>query len=175
MKNHSYRYRFARAVPARDIEETLTLALMAVESLHGRARVRMDGRFRLDKDRRICLIDAGTRIGADLAKIFTGYVTREYGEKAVDITRESAHASSKQGVCRAAAAGVETRTTYSMWSAFGNCREACDRRYLKELVLLETDHNVEFGAVIHTCLELWRRHRDFNRVPEHFARTYADR
>ncbi len=87
MKNHSYRYRFARAVPARDIEETLTLALMAVESLHGRARVRMDGRFRLDKDRRICLIDAGTRIGADLAKIFTGYVTREYGEKAVDISR----------------------------------------------------------------------------------------
>ena len=106
MKNHSYRYRFARAVPARDIEETLTLALMAVESLHGRARVRMDGRFRLDKDRRICLIDAGTRIGADLAKIFTGYVTREYGEKAVDITRESAHACSGQGGCRAAAAGA---------------------------------------------------------------------
>jgi hypothetical protein len=67
------------------------------------------------------------------------------------------------------------RTTYSMWSAFRNCRKACEWRYLKELVPLESDHNLAFGAVIHACLELWHRHRDLDRVLEHLDRTYASR
>jgi len=106
MKNQSYRYNFTRAVPAQDIEDTLMLALLAVESLHGRARVRMDSRFQLDKKNRRCVINAGTRTGADLAKIFTGYVTREYGEKAVGIVRESAHTCSGHRGCSGAAAGA---------------------------------------------------------------------
>ena len=90
MTKHIYRYRFARTVPVRDIEETLMLALMAVESLHGRARLRMDGRYRFDKKQRLCEIDATTKVGADLAEIFTGYATREYGDDAVAIKQEDA-------------------------------------------------------------------------------------
>lgn len=84
MSRERYRYQFDDEVPVRDIEETLILALLAVESMHGRTRVRMDARFQLDKKNRACVIDADTQIGADLAKIFTGYVTREFGDDAGD-------------------------------------------------------------------------------------------
>lgn len=107
MKKQTYRFRIAQSIPARDIEETLMLSLMAVESLYGHTQVRMDSRFKLDKKRRICVIDAGTRIGADLAKIFAGYVTREFGEKAVDIARGPLNTcAGQQGGCRPAAAGA---------------------------------------------------------------------
>ncbi len=89
MKKHIYRYRFARKVPARDIEETLMLALMAVESMHGRARLRMDGRYRFDKEAHSCEIDASTKVGVELAEIFTGYATREFGDEAVTIEQEN--------------------------------------------------------------------------------------
>lgn len=92
MKKQLYIYRFARTIPVRDIEETLMLALMAVESLHGHVRLRMDGRYRFDKGKRLCEIDATTKVGADLAEIFTGYATREYGDASVTIKQEAAPA-----------------------------------------------------------------------------------
>ena len=48
-------------------------------------------------------------------------------------------------------------TTYSMWSLFRNCRKACDWRYQRELVPLERNHNLNFGSLIHECLEIWHR------------------
>lgn len=105
MTKHIYRYRFARTVPARDIEETLMLALMAVESLHGRARLRMDGRYRFDKERHLCEIDASTKVGVDLAEIFTGYATREYGDDAVAIKQEI-DPGKAAGKCSCAAAAA---------------------------------------------------------------------
>ena len=66
-------------------------------------------------------------------------------------------------------------TTYSMWSKFRNCRKACEWRYLKELVPLDRDHNLHFGAAIHECLELWHRHRDLDRVLEHIDTLYPER
>ena len=45
-------------------------------------------------------------------------------------------------------------STYSMWSLFRNCRKAADWRYLKELVTLEKDKHLSFGALIHQCLGL---------------------
>jgi len=106
MKKQTYRFRIAQSIPARDIEETLMLSLMAVESLYGHTRVRMDSRFKLNKKRRICVIDADTRIGADLAKIFTGYATREFGDKAVEIACKPLHTCGGQGRRRPAAAGA---------------------------------------------------------------------
>lgn len=87
MNHQCYQYRFARTVPAGEIEDTLMLALLAVESLHGSARVRMDGRCRFDKERHVCEIETGTRVGSDLAEIFTGFITVEFGEVAVSITK----------------------------------------------------------------------------------------
>ena len=80
---HTYKYRFDESVPAQELEDTFMLAMLAVESLHGRSRVRMEGRFNLDKARRTCVIDVSTDVGSDLARIFTGFATKEYGESMV--------------------------------------------------------------------------------------------
>ncbi len=85
----TYKYRFEQSVPAQEMEDTFMLALLAVESLHGRSRVRMESRFNVDKKNRACSIDAATKVGCDLASIFTGFATKEYGEHAVMIDRES--------------------------------------------------------------------------------------
>ena len=66
-------------------------------------------------------------------------------------------------------------TTYSMWSKFRNCRKACEWRYLKELVPLSAITSLDFGSVIHDCLELWHGHRDLERVFDHIDGAYPDR
>lgn len=84
MTHDTYKYRFDESVPTQELEDTF---MLAVESLHGRSRVRMESRFNLDKARRTCVIDASTDVGSDLARIFTGFATREYGERSVLIER----------------------------------------------------------------------------------------
>lgn len=88
MNKQVCRYRFARTVQPREVEETLLLSLLAVESLYGRARVRMEAPYRLSKERGVCVIDTSTVVGVSLARIFTGYATLEYGDAAVTIEQE---------------------------------------------------------------------------------------
>ena len=61
----TYKYRFDQSVPAQDLEDTFMLALLAVESIYGHSRVRMESRFNLDKQNRTCFIDAATKVGCD--------------------------------------------------------------------------------------------------------------
>jgi hypothetical protein len=70
---------------------------------------------------------------------------------------------------------AKTITTYSMWSLFRNCRKACEWRYIRELVPLEREHSLAFGAVIHKCLELWHGGRDLGPVLDFIDRTYVNR
>ncbi len=87
MTQETYKYRFDQTVQAQDLEDTFMLALLAVESLHSRSRVRMEGQFKIDKNNCTFIIDAATTVGRDLARIFTGFVTCEYGDHAVHIKR----------------------------------------------------------------------------------------
>ena len=87
MMYKTYKYHFDETVHAQDLEGTFMLALLAIESLHGRSRVRMESRFTLDKISRTCIIDAATDVGSDLARIFTGFAMKEYGERSVKIER----------------------------------------------------------------------------------------
>lgn len=66
-------------------------------------------------------------------------------------------------------------TTYSMWSLFRNCRKACDWRYQRELVPLERNHNLNFGSLIHECLEIWHRDRDLKQVLDFIDRACPNR
>ncbi len=88
MTQETYKYRFDQeTVPAQDMEDTFMLSLLAVECLYSRSRVRMEVGFVIDKHNRICIIDAATPVGRDLAHIFTGFATCEYGERAMRIKR----------------------------------------------------------------------------------------
>ena len=69
------------------VKSSLLLAVMAVEGLKGRARVQLEARFKLNKNKRICVIDADTYIGESIARIFTGFVVKEFGEKAFKVKR----------------------------------------------------------------------------------------
>lgn len=87
MNQELYRYNFGAAVPFQDIEESLLLAVLAAECLHGRALVRLNASFRLDPTKRSCLVDAATEVGQAIARIFTGFLIREFGEKHFKVQR----------------------------------------------------------------------------------------
>jgi hypothetical protein len=78
--SRAYRYTFAADVPSEDVESTLLLALLAVESLHGEADVRLDAGHVFDAEGRCCVIEAGTAVGRDLCRLFTGFLRREFGD-----------------------------------------------------------------------------------------------
>ena len=95
MSKEVYSYRFNRDCPAREVEETLHLAVIAVESLHGQSRVRLDASYCMDSEQCGCVIDASTEVGRHIVRIFTGFAIREFGEEAFKVSRvgsEAAHA-----------------------------------------------------------------------------------
>jgi hypothetical protein len=82
-----YRITFRRHLDLDDIEDSLTLAVIGAENLHGRSKVRLDGWWRLDRQRRSCAIDGSTQVGQDIAHLFTGYLAKEFGETAFTVRR----------------------------------------------------------------------------------------
>ena len=74
-----YRYRFDPDVPLGEVEHTLLICLLAVQSLHGEAGARLTVGHHFDRRRRTCVVDGRTPEGRDLAKLFTGFLAREFG------------------------------------------------------------------------------------------------
>ena len=91
MSAEVYRYTFAPPVPFEEVEASLLLAVMAAESLHGQAQVRLDAGHALDGDKRRLVIDAGTLVGRDLNRLFLGFVSREFGEDSFQVERVDEH------------------------------------------------------------------------------------
>jgi hypothetical protein len=79
-----YRYRFDRRVPLQGVEESLLLAVLAAEGLHGAACVDMDAATCLDRGR--CAVDATTPAGRDIARIFTCFLIHEFGRDAFAVS-----------------------------------------------------------------------------------------
>ena len=82
-----YVYRFRRHIDIDDVQDTLTLAVLGAENLHGRARIRLDGWWRLDRQRRRGVIDASTSVGENIAQLVTGFLTQEFGDGAYMVQR----------------------------------------------------------------------------------------
>src|SRR4051794_27910635 len=87
MERIVYRYAFTPSVPTEEIEVSLLLAILAVESLHGESQVRLDAAHYLDAGGYACVIDAQTPVGQDLNRLFTGFLRREFGEDAFKVER----------------------------------------------------------------------------------------
>lgn len=83
----AFRHTLCLPIPFPDVLETLDLAFIAVESLHGAERTRLDARYESDSGRLMLAIDAGTPVGQALNQIFTGFARREFGEHAFKIER----------------------------------------------------------------------------------------
>lgn len=102
MSREVYRYAFGRDVAFAEVLATLDLSLIAVESMHGESRSRLDARFVNDETKRAIVIDASTDVGRTLNQVFIGYVRREFGETAFRVERldrvpESAAAAGASG------------------------------------------------------------------------------
>jgi hypothetical protein len=91
MTQDTYQFSFDASVSPEDARGTFMLALVALESLHGKAAVRLDCRFHNDPAAKVFHINSGTPIGNDLAKIFTGFAINAYGYDAVRIRRGQGH------------------------------------------------------------------------------------
>jgi len=95
MNREIYKYEFSPNLPIQEVERSLALSVLTTESLHGRSQVRMDASFIVDKEKHACVIDADTEVGRDIARIFTGYLTREFGENAFKVKRLSRDSSAR--------------------------------------------------------------------------------
>ena len=96
MNAETYRYQFSPDVALKEVEDSLLLSVLAVECMHGRSHLRLDAKFNLDKKKRSCVIDAGTEVGRNIAKIFTGFITRQFGEEAFKVERTLARESREE-------------------------------------------------------------------------------
>jgi hypothetical protein len=85
----TYRFQFKPDILAREIEDALFWAVFNAESVFGKAKVRLDGSFALDKHRKNCVIEGSTEVGQHIAKIFTSLVAKKFGEEAFVVERIS--------------------------------------------------------------------------------------
>jgi hypothetical protein len=87
MSRTVYRYQFNKKVPLQEVEDSLMLAVLAAEGIHGRSRLQLDAKFLLNKGKRTCVVDAETEVGIHIACIFTEFLSRQFGEKVFRVKR----------------------------------------------------------------------------------------
>jgi hypothetical protein len=75
-------------VPLAEAVDTLRLARMAAESLHGRERIDLEASVAVDRVRRVFSFDTSRRPGRTLALVFAGYARREFGPENVVVEHE---------------------------------------------------------------------------------------
>jgi hypothetical protein len=94
-----HRYTFKPDVPIEEAKTSLLLAILATESLHGEAVVRLDAAHYFDTTKRACVIDAGTPVGRDINRLFVGFLHREFGPDSFSVERaENTEAHRQQTV-----------------------------------------------------------------------------
>ena len=87
----AYRFNFAEGTDLAEVRETLALALLAAESIHGAAQVNLDGNCQVCDERCAVLIDIGTEVGVDVARLFVGFAVKQFvGMKVERVTRTPA-------------------------------------------------------------------------------------
>ena len=87
MSREVYKYAFAESVALDEVESSLLLSIMSVESLHGESDVKLDAGHYLDVSRRACIIDGSTDVGRDLNRLFIGFLRREFGKQEFRVER----------------------------------------------------------------------------------------
>jgi len=91
MPQDTYTYTFAEGVDLEQVLDTLMLAIVSAEGVYGAARVRMDARCRVERTASFVAIDAATDVGQHINRVFTNFLTREFGAEAFEVRRLERH------------------------------------------------------------------------------------
>ncbi len=91
------RFTFDAPVPLSEVHDTLRLATVAAETLHGADRVLLEAHSDIDAAARRCVIGTDTRVGRTLALLFAGFVRREFGDDKVRVARVTARSTGPIG------------------------------------------------------------------------------
>ncbi|MBE7461917.1 MAG: hypothetical protein HS116_00360 [Planctomycetes bacterium] len=101
MNSGTYQVIFDASIPLDDVQDTLQLAIIAAEALHGQPQVRLEAEHRMDVAARSCVIHATSPAGRDLLQIFVGYLSEEFGQNSYSVRRiEAPKADAPQGARR---------------------------------------------------------------------------
>ena len=87
MSRHNYQYSFDRSISLKDIDDLITRSIVSVEATHGSARLRLDGRYWVDRPSRTLVIDGTTELGSSLNQIFTNHLRHDFGADAFTVKR----------------------------------------------------------------------------------------
>ncbi|MCH8840952.1 MAG: hypothetical protein IH831_09845 [Planctomycetes bacterium] len=87
MHGQVFSYQFSPSLDIVDVEATVTLAILATESLHGESRVKLEAPHTFDAKNRTCTIEASSEVGRDLNRLFLGFVSREFGRDSFQVER----------------------------------------------------------------------------------------
>jgi hypothetical protein len=83
----TYRFKMSEVVSLDDAELTLGLAILAAEGLFGVSCVRMDAGYRRMDEERAFLIDGSTDVGDAVVRMYTTFLTREFGGESFKVSR----------------------------------------------------------------------------------------
>jgi hypothetical protein len=93
MNTNAYRFTFHDDIPMTEVRDSILLAAIAAEGVHGRHQVRLDAGYWVDNDEHACVVDFATQVGRTVSLIFTTLVAREFGEDAFKVERIDAEES----------------------------------------------------------------------------------
>ena len=79
---HAICFCLERSVPLNEAEQTLHLAMFAMEGLVGRVRVRMESQYLREEALHAIAVNVSSRTGLLVARVFAGLLSREFGEDA---------------------------------------------------------------------------------------------
>lgn len=83
----SIRYQFSEGVAFEDVEGALVVAVLAIESLHGPAAVRLGTAYAADPLARTVVVESSSDVGRDLNRVFVGFLSRDLATDAFTVER----------------------------------------------------------------------------------------
>ena len=81
------RFRFSGDMEREAVEAQLAQAVLGAECVFGQARVRISVAYVMSDDGGRLAIDVSNEVGEHVAQLFTGLITRQFGEEAFSVER----------------------------------------------------------------------------------------
>jgi len=75
-----YIFKFGKGATKEFLEAQVTLAVIAVECMSGKAAVRIGFRYAIKKEKDAVVMETGNAAGEAIVRVFTGLLIRAFGE-----------------------------------------------------------------------------------------------